>query len=241
MQQEKRIPIHIMGKSYPVPSTLTILKAMEYAGFQMTRGCGCRGGICGACGTVYRLPDDPKIEFGLACQTVVQPDMYLTLLPFFPANRSAYDLAAIEPTAATFQEHYPELFKCLACNTCTRSCPMDIEVMDYINAITRGDIKHAAELSFDCIMCGLCASRCPAEISHYNAAIMARRLNGRYLTPRASHLKKQVQQIAAGKFRDAMGSLKNLDEEQLKKLYLDRETEPAMASEDWQPQDHTYL
>ena len=45
-----------MGKRYEVPSSLTIQKALEYAGYQLIRGCGCRGGICGACGTVYRIP-----------------------------------------------------------------------------------------------------------------------------------------------------------------------------------------
>jgi hypothetical protein len=67
-----------MGKRYEVPESLTIQKAFEYAGYQLIRGCGCRGGICGACGTVYRFPDSHKIEVGLACQTVVQPNMYLT-------------------------------------------------------------------------------------------------------------------------------------------------------------------
>jgi len=43
------IPIYIMGKRYDVPETLTIMKAMEFAGFKFIRGAGCRGGICGAC------------------------------------------------------------------------------------------------------------------------------------------------------------------------------------------------
>ena len=37
------IPIHVMGKQYMVPDVLTVMKAMEYAGYQLTRGCGCRG------------------------------------------------------------------------------------------------------------------------------------------------------------------------------------------------------
>ena len=46
------IPIYIMGKEYKVPVGLTIMKALEYAGYQLTRGCGCRGGVCGACVTI---------------------------------------------------------------------------------------------------------------------------------------------------------------------------------------------
>jgi hypothetical protein len=65
------VTIYIMGKSYEVPSNLTIMKAMEYAGYRLIRGCGCRGGFCGACGTVYRTKGDYKLKAGLACQTVV--------------------------------------------------------------------------------------------------------------------------------------------------------------------------
>ena len=83
----KTIPIFVMGKRYDVPETLTIMKAMEYAGFQFLRGAGCRGGICGACPTVYRREGDYKLYFGLACQTVVEPNMYLAQIPFYPANR----------------------------------------------------------------------------------------------------------------------------------------------------------
>ena len=74
-QKDELVPIFIMGKRYEVPPSLTIQKAMEYAGYQLIRGCGCRGGICGACGTVYRFPGSYKIEVGLACQTIVQPNM----------------------------------------------------------------------------------------------------------------------------------------------------------------------
>ena len=69
------IPIYIMGKRYDVPDTLTIMKALEYAGYQYIRGCGCRGGVCGACATVYRKAGDYKIRTGLACQTVVEPSL----------------------------------------------------------------------------------------------------------------------------------------------------------------------
>jgi ferredoxin len=50
------VTVYIMGQAYQVPAGLTILKAMEYAGFRLVRGVGCRGGFCGACATVYRLP-----------------------------------------------------------------------------------------------------------------------------------------------------------------------------------------
>jgi len=42
VKKEELVPIFIMGKRYDVPSSLTIQKAMEYAGYQLIRGCGCR-------------------------------------------------------------------------------------------------------------------------------------------------------------------------------------------------------
>jgi len=235
------IPIHIMGKQYMVPDVLTVQKAMEYAGYQLTRGCGCRGGICGACGFAFRLPGSYKIEVGLACQTMVQPNMYLAILPFFPNKKAVHDIDRLQANVDTFKALYPEIFKCVSCNTCTKSCPMSIEVMDYINAAMRGDVKLAAELSFDCVMCGLCTSRCPAEISHANVAILARRLYGAKVAPRAEHLKKQVEQVRAGKFREAVEKLKKADLNTLKELYKAREAEPDNAPDEWTPKTTDYL
>jgi formate hydrogenlyase subunit 6/NADH:ubiquinone oxidoreductase subunit I len=237
----KLIPIYIMGKKYEVPGTLTIMKAMEYVGYKYIRGCGCRGGICGACSTVYRKPGDYKIRVGLACQTVVEPDMYLTQIPFYPAMRATYNFHELEGTPGDLFTLYPELFRCVACNACTKVCPMDIEVMDYIAALKRGDIKAAAEISFDCIQCGLCASRCMGELPQYHIAQLARRINGAYLTPKAEHLKTVLANMASGRYTDGLNQLKAADEEALKKAYQEREMEPATAGEDWTPKDSTYL
>ncbi len=239
--EAKLIPIYIMGKQFEVPETLTIMKAMEYAGFKYIRGCGCRGGVCGACSTVYRKPGDYKIYSGLACQTVVEPDMYLTQLPFYPAMRATYNFEDLQGRPEDVFTLYPELFRCVACNACTKVCPMDVEVMDYIAALKRGDIKRAAEISFDCIQCGLCASRCMGELPQYHIAQLARRLNGAYLTPRAEHLKTMVANIQAGRFSECLGTLKAMDEDTLKKTYQDREMEPAVAGEDWTPKEATCL
>jgi len=239
--EAKMIPIFVMGKRYEVPETLTIMKAIEYAGYKYIRGCGCRGGICGACATVYRKPGDYKIRVGLACQTVVEPDMYLTQMPFYPANRAVYDFKTLEGKPEEIFNLYPELFRCVACNACSKVCPMDVEVMDYIAALKRGDIEAATRISFDCIQCGLCASRCMGELPQYHIAQLARRLNGAFLTPRAEHLKTMVANIEAGRFVKGLEELKATETEKLKQVYSDREMEPATAGEDWTPQDATYL
>jgi len=221
----EKIPVYIMGKRYDVPASLTIMKAMEWAGYTLIRGVGCRGGFCGACGTVYRIKDDPKLYFGLACQTVVRPEMYLGQIPFFPTKRATYDIRELQPVAATLFKAYPELLRCLGCGTCTKACPQELNVKGYMAAAMRGDIAMVANMSFDCIMCGLCAARCPAEEPQYNIGILARRLYGRYLAPRSEHLQARVDEIQAGKFDDELAGLKLLDVDALKERYRARQIE----------------
>ncbi len=235
------IPIFIMGKKYDVPSTLTIQKALEYAGYQLIRGCGCRGGICGACATVYRLPGSPKINVGLACQTVVQPSMYLAMIPFFPANRAVYNLDELKPDAQTILEYYPELAKCMGCNTCTKSCPMEIPVMEYISAAIRGDIEKAAEISMSCVMCGICAARCPAELGQYNIGIMCRRITGKHIKPRAEHVWEMIEKINSGRYETGLNELINSEVQNLRKLYVERQMEPHTGPEEWKPDSNSYL
>jgi len=223
---ENMVTIYVMGKPYEVPGDLTIMKAMEYAGYRFVRGCGCRGAFCGACGTVFRLKDDYRLRVGLACQEVVQDGMYLAEIPFFPGNKANYDIEKLKPTAEAILSLYPEVFRCLACNTCTKACPQDIEVMEYIQAALRGDIAKAADLSFDCLLCGLCASRCPAEIVQYQVALLCRRLYSRHVAPEAPHLQDRLKEIADGTFNDEMDKLMKAKQEDLAELYNNRDMEP---------------
>jgi heterodisulfide reductase subunit C len=196
--EEKFVTIYIMGKGYSVPEDATIMGATEYAGYQIKRGAGCREGYCGACATVFRLPGDYKIYTGLACTTMVKDGMWLTQLPAHPAHKAIYDIRKITPEVATIQKLYPEVFRCVACNTCTKACPQELEVMDYIQAAKRGDIEALMDISFDCLMCGLCAIRCPAEIVQMNVGLLGKRLFGRYVAPKSEHLEKRVREVRRG-------------------------------------------
>jgi heterodisulfide reductase subunit C len=167
--------------------------------------------------------------------------MYITQIPFFPAIKKVYELEKLAPTLETLVKIYPETLRCLQCNVCTKSCPMDIQVMDYMAAAMRGDIEKVAELSFDCVMCGLCTSRCPAEICQYNIAILSRRLYGKLIAPKAEHLQNVVEQIEAGRYDTAVEDLMGASEDELRRLYTEREMEPEEADEDWTPEDTSRL
>jgi succinate dehydrogenase/fumarate reductase-like Fe-S protein len=217
--------IFIFGQRYEVPDGLTILKAFEWAGYQLTRGVGCRGGFCGACGTIYRLNDDYRLHYALACQTVVQPGMVLGLIPFFPAQRPAYSLDTLQPVGETLLELFPENLRCFGCNTCTTACPQEIDVLSYMAAALRGDLAELADTSFDCIMCGLCVTRCPAELVPPNVALLGRRLYAKYLAPTAEHLSNRLAEIEAGVFQADLEELESLTLAELKARYEARQIE----------------
>ncbi|KYK30236.1 MAG: 4Fe-4S ferredoxin [Candidatus Proteinoplasmatales archaeon SG8-5] len=214
-----------MGKKYDVPIGFTIMKAIEYAGYQYIRSCGCRAGFCGACSTVYRMEGEQKLEFALACQKLVEDGMYLVQIPFVPASKAKYDLEKLKPEENTILAIYPEIARCVSCNTCTKSCPQDISVMMYIQNALRGNISKAAELSFDCIQCGMCAMRCPADIKHYHVGQLARRLRGKYLDPDSKDLKARLIEIEEGKYDQEMDELVIMDEDKIVQMYRDRKIE----------------
>ncbi|MGB2764698.1 MAG: 4Fe-4S dicluster domain-containing protein [Candidatus Aminicenantaceae bacterium] len=222
---EKTATVFIMGKAHKVPADATIMGAIEYAGYQIKRGAGCREGFCGACATVYRLPGDYKIYTGLACTTLVEEGMWLSQLPAIPDQKPIYNLNKLEPNVSTFQKLFPELFRCVACNTCTKACPQDLEVMDYIQAAIRGDIEKVMDLSFDCLSCGLCAIRCPAEIVQYNVGLLAKRLYGKYLSKESKQLKKRIKEIKRHKYDKEYKEFKKMKKEELKKKYYERDLE----------------
>ena len=221
----KLIDIYIMGKRYQVPQGLTIQDALEYAGYQLIRGVGCRSGFCGACATIYRVKGDPQLKYALACQTVVEPDMYLTQIPFFPAEKAIYDIEELEASGEQVLQLYPDLLTCMGCNSCTKSCPQELEVMAYIAEAIRGNIAGVAEKSFDCVMCGLCSARCPAGLSQYNIALLCRRLYGRNIAPRAAHLAERVAEVESGQFDDDLVALRGMAEGELRSRYSERDME----------------
>lgn len=222
---EQMVNVFLMGKKYPVPANLTIMGAMEYAGYQLVRGCGCRNGFCGACAIIYRIKGQRELKVCLACQTKVEDNMYIATLPFFPLVKEVYDINEIKPTQQIMMQLYPEIYSCIGCNACTKSCTQELNVMQYIAYAQRSEYEKCAEESFDCVMCGVCSSRCPAGISHPQVALLARRLTGKYLVPGAEHLSKRVREIESGDFKELLQGLMQKPVEEIKELYNTREIE----------------
>lgn len=225
-EKVRMLDIYVMEKHYKVPEGLTIQTALEYCGYRLIRGCGCRGGSCGACATVYNFKYDPALRYGLACQMAVEQDMCVVQIPCFPVAKPIYDVKKLEPTVEKVLQIYPELATCFGCNNCTQSCPQDIEVMDFMSAALRGDLPTVVEKSFECVMCGMCAARCPQGLSPYNIAMLIRRLHGRYVLPKSKHLEDRIKEIEEGQFDDEYKKLKKMPMEELRRIYDERWIEP---------------
>lgn len=225
MADKEMATIYLFGKKYEVPAELTVMNAMEYAGYQLKRGCGCRNGFCGACATIYRIKGKNQLQTCLACSKKVENDMYIATLPFFPLVKQVYDINTIKPEQQIMMQLYPEIYSCVGCNACTRACPQNLKTMQYIAYAQRGDFKACADASFDCIMCGCCSSRCPAGISHPQVAELARRLNGKYLQPQSQHLLDRVAEINAGKCEQDIQAMMNKSLDEIKELYNTRDIE----------------
>ena len=222
---ENMVNVYFFGKHYVVPAELTIMTAMEYAGYELKRGCGCRHGFCGACATIYRIKGKNELKTCLACQTQVQEGMYVASIPFFPTDKRTYSINDLKVDQKVMMELYPEIYACIGCNACTKACTQGLNVMQYIAYAQRGDFEKCAEESFDCVMCGVCSSRCPAGISHPQVAMLARRINGKYLAPGCGHLEDRVREIRNGDFNELIEALMQKPIDEMKELYNTREIE----------------
>lgn len=216
----KMIPIYVMGKKFDVPEELTILKALEYSGFDIKRGCGCRGGVCGACATVYRKAGEYKITTGLACQTVIEPEISLVQLPFVSTRKSLVPVREIDPDSLDVAKTYPELMRCMGCNTCTKSCPVDLDVMGYVSAAIRGDWETVVEGSIECVGCGMCAARCPGELTPFNIALFVRRVYGMNL-PKSEQLGTRLSEIDDGIYDAELTKLKTMPNDEMQTRFLE--------------------
>jgi ferredoxin len=213
------VKIQILNKTYWVPSEATIMQAIEFAGHRFIRGCGCRGGVCGACSVIFRLPNHFELQTGLACQTKVVENMQLLQVPYFPVNKSIYALESLEVSTEQILALYPEVANCMGCNTCTKSCPMEINVMGALSQMLQGNIEEVSRLSVGCAMCGLCAARCPVGLTPYLYFLLCRRLDGRHIKVPFIDVRARVEEIARGTYDEELNKLVAMTTDELKQLY----------------------
>jgi CO dehydrogenase/acetyl-CoA synthase alpha subunit len=151
--------------------------------------------------------------------------MYIATLPFFPLVKAVYDVEKIPTTEQVMMQLYPEIYECIGCNACTKMCPQGLDVKKYILYAKDGDFERCAAESFECVMCGACSSKCPAGISHPQVAMLARRINGKYIAPVCGHLEDRVNEIADGDFNDLIEAIMQKPISEMKELYKNRDIE----------------
>ncbi|MCL2407017.1 MAG: 4Fe-4S dicluster domain-containing protein [Defluviitaleaceae bacterium] len=217
--------IYILGKKYEVPADATIMGAMEYAGYKLVRGCGCRHGFCGACAVVYRIKDKRELRVALACHTQVADGMYIATIPFFPFIKQIYDINDVRPNEQIMMRLYPEIYSCIGCNACTKACPQELPTMQYIAHAQRAEYAEAAKKSFPCVMCGICSARCPAGISHPQVGVLCRRLYGKYIAKATPGLAERVMAIESGDFEAEFDAVMSGSLAEIKEKYNTREIE----------------
>ena len=215
------VTIYFNGEVYKVPEGLTVMKALEYAGIRFIHGSGCRGGFCGACPILYRLPGDYKFRVGLACQTAVVDNMHISLIPYVPIVQPKIKRRDMKPSPGYVIALFPELSRCVSCNACSKACPQGLSPMDAVQSILRGDLVKAAALTFDCISCGLCSLRCPAEIRHYLVFRTVGRIVGLFYTPRVQTIERRIKEIEEGRYSKALEILVSKGADELRRIYDD--------------------
>lgn len=224
-RERPMVTVYLLGKKCTVPADLTIMQAMEYAGFRLVRGCGCRSGFCGACAVWYRIGTTGKMQTALACQMKVEADMRVGRIESFPVEKKSYDINRLPASENVVGDIYPEIFDCIHCNACTKSCPQHLPVLKYIIQAQKGDFAGCAKTSFGCVSCHLCSSRCPVGISHSEVSILARRVIASQAVAAHHDLADRVTAVHQGAYDAAMATLMSMDNEDLHKRYDARDIE----------------
>ena len=123
---ENMVNVYFFGKKYSVPADLTIMTAMEYAGYTLKRGCGCRHGFCGACATIYRIKGKPNQQIMME----LYPEIYSCIGCNACTKACTQDLNVMQYIAyaqrGELEKCAEESFDCVGCGCCTVRCPAGI-------------------------------------------------------------------------------------------------------------------
>jgi len=142
-------------------------------GLPVEEGCGCRGGSCGACVTVFEEGKLQLKEWGLACQTS------LSRTSIYPAalcsgQQSHLHTEQVRATDSDIVRLYPELLAA-SMQHVYQGLSDGAGGMNYVRSqAMRGDLKRSLSSPWMCVMCGMCAARCPGELAPFNIALLIR-------------------------------------------------------------------
>ena len=216
------ITVEIFGKKYLVPADLTVAAAIEYAGLKPIERCG--NGVCGSCLAAYRLKNDGRTRYCLACRQKAEDGMTIISLPPYGFSKNEYKLDEIVNLGNAVGDIYPEIYSCVGCGLCTKVCPQGIDVRKYVGYARNGEYEKCLEESFSCVACGACKSVCPKKIRSPEAALLARRIYGKYLSPKSDGLEKAITKVKDGESERELEDLAGKPLAEIKRLYETRET-----------------
>ena len=87
-----------------------------------------------------RVKGRQELKTCLACQTQVEEGHVRCHPALFPLVKQVYDMDKIPLNQQVMMQLYPEIYACIGCNACTKSCTQELNVMQYIAYAQRGGL-----------------------------------------------------------------------------------------------------
>ena len=202
MDSDNRVSIDFMGKTYRVSKDLSLLEALLEIGWDSVKNIGCMGGCCGACATLYRLPNETHVKAGLACRIPVTEGISFSFVGPYHSPKPDYDVTELSNPEQALFDLFPEVTTCRNCELCPPMCPQGINPMKGMWHATFGDFATVAEMFKSCVQCGLCARVCSMGIRPHLVAVYASRVQGACFMDPPPNLLDRLAEIESGTYQE---------------------------------------
>jgi ferredoxin len=199
-QDENLVDLTINGKQISAPLSLSVIRALWYAGYPRVKSVGCLEGVCGSCRVMVRRTGSREITTELGCQVLIEEGMEVTFLAFPTPTHHSYQLESIPSSwevQSKFHEFFPEAENCRNCHGCVQTCPRGVEVELGVELAAKGRFREAGDLFGNCVMCDLCQTACPESIAPNHVGMFARRVTA-YFHSRPSNLINRLERMRKG-------------------------------------------